>query len=452
MNQENNTNNKRITDSTPATDGYYMPAEFTPHDGTILIWPVRPGSWPYGGKEAQNTVITMAGVLSAGEKVYLCADESHMVEMEAAVSYAFASNFASILDVVKNTMTQNAQESCGQHEQDPEGKHTEYETLREALMDAKIENIKFLQIPTNDSWARDIGPTFVKSALGDVRGVNWKFNAWGGDYNGLYEDYDLDDAFAAAFCEKTGYDLYDAGDFVLEGGSIHVDGEGTVVVTEACLLSEGRNPQLSREEIEDTLKEYLGAEKVIWLPCGIYNDETDEHVDNVFAFTAPGEAVLAISNDEIAERMSFDSSKLDSSQAEDENSTFDPQTAMSLADLDVLSHETDAKGRTIKVRTIKVPKVHVTITQEEMDGLQADEGEDEREVGERLAASYVNFYIGNQAVLVPQFGDVNDRAAIDTLRECFPDRKVVGIPARSIIVGGGNFHCITQQIPAGVSK
>ena len=203
-----------------------------------------------------------------------------------------------------------------------------------------------------------------------------------------------------------------------------MDGEGTCVVTEACLLSKGRNPDMTKEQIEERLKKTLGVEKVIWLPHGIFNDETDEHVDNVFAFTAPGEAVLAWTEDES-----------------------DPQYEMSRCNLEVLENEVDAKGRKIKVHKLPIPKVPVTITERELAGLEAAPGEDQRKVGERLAASYVNFYIANDVVLVPQFGDENDKVAIEILTELFPTRKVKGIQARSIIVGGGNIHCITQQVP-----
>ena len=217
---------------------------------------------------------------------------------------------------------------------------------------------------------------------------------------------------------------YNAAPFVLEGGSIHTDGEGTMLVTESCLLSKGRNPELTKAQIEDKLKQYCNVSRIIWLPCGIYNDETNEHVDNVCAFTAPAEVVLAWTDDEN-----------------------DPQYEMSKACLSVLENVTDAKGRHIKVRKMLIPKKPVCITEEELNGFEFEEGEDMREAGERLAASYVNFYIANDSVIVPQFDDEADSIAINVLKEAFPDRKIVGIYARDIIVGGGNIHCITQQIP-----
>ena len=355
----------------PKEMGFIMPAEFEEHEGTILIWPVRPGSWTNGGADVQPTFLQIAVNIAKAEKVYFCSNEENYSWMKEEID-AFIS-------------------SC-EGEKEPD----EIKIIR--------KNIIPMILDSDDAWARDIGPTFVKDEDGRLRAINWRFNAWGGLYNGLYSSWEKDNAFALAFAEKTGYETFDGEDFVLEGGAIHVDGEGTCVVTEECLLSPGRNPDMTKEEIEKRLMEMLGVTKVIWLPYGIYNDETDQHIDNVFAFVKPGAAVIA-------------------------------------------------KGRKIEITKIRIPKVPVTITEEEMRSLMPDEGEDEREVGERLAASYVNFYIANSCVLVPSFGEGNeetDREAFEKLSCLFKDRPVVMIPARKIIVGGGNIHCITQQIPKGV--
>ena len=269
-----------------------------------------------------------------------------------------------------------------------------------------------------------MAPTFVKNADGIVRGINWSFNAWGGDYDGLYADWTKDNLVAKRFLEYAGFDCYDAEPFVLEGGSIHSDGDGTMLVTESCLCSPGRNPKLGKAQIEEKLKQYCNVEKVVWLPCGIYQDETNEHVDNVCAFVRPGEVVLAWTDKEE-----------------------DPQYEMSKKCLEVLESETDAKGRHFKVHKLYIPEKPVCITEEELAGFEFEPGEDERSAGERLAASYVNFYISNGAVVLPQFGDVNDEKAVAVLKEAFPDRNIVPVYARDIIVGGGNIHCITQQIP-----
>lgn len=254
--------------------------------------------------------------------------------------------------------------------------------------------------------------------------VDWSFNAWGGAVDGLYQDYEADDQVASRFAEELEIPVYDAKPFVLEGGAIHSDGQGTILVTESCLLSPGRNPHLTKEEIEKILLESLGAEKVIWLSYGIYQDETNEHVDNVAAFVGPAEVVLAWTDDQD-----------------------DPQYAMSAADLALLEKETDAKGRSFTIHKLPIPAIHQVVTEDDLPGYTYEEGEEERYAGERLAASYVNFYIANKSVLVPQFQDVNDQVALNILSQCFPDREVVGIPARDILLGGGNIHCITQQIP-----
>ena len=361
---------------TPSIDGYHMPGEFEPHEGCVMIWPVRPGSWPNGGAEAKEAFCRIAYAISQSEKVWMLCNHDHVNE------------------------------------------------VRTAFEKAKITNAQILEIETDDAWARDVGPTCVVKKGQAVRGIDWCFNAWGGETDGLYAHWDKDNAAAAKICDALGIDCYDARDFVLEGGSIHSDGEGTVIVTEACLLSKGRNPKMSKADIENELKEYLGAEKIIWLPNGIYNDETNEHVDNVCAFVKPGEVVLA--------------------WTEDVN---DPQFLLSCKDLAVLERETDAKGRKFMVHKLPIPKKPVCITEEELEGFVFEEGEDVREVGERLAASYVNFYISNGGVLVPQFGDENDGIAVEMLQKLFPDREVCPIYARPIIVGGGNIHCITQQIP-----
>ena len=232
---------------------------------------------------------------------------------------------------------------------------------------------------------------------------------------------------ARKLCDVLDVDTYDRRDFILEGGSIHADGEGTLLTTEACLLSAGRNPSLTKAAIEQRLKENLGVQKVLWLPCGIYHDETNEHVDNICAFTAPGEVVLAWTDD-----------------------TNDPQYAMSQRCWEYLNSVTDAKGRRLTVHKLPLPQP-VTITAKECAGLDDMNGEPTRIPGERLAASYVNFYIANAHVIVPQFGDAHDRQALDILQKLFPTRKVVGVMARDILIGGGNIHCITQQIPKAKS-
>lgn len=389
--------------SIPAADGFYMPGEFEPHRGCILIWPERPGSWIYGAKAARVAFCNVIAAIAQSEKVYVAVGADGM------------------------------------------------DSARKMLKDGGAswqENVEIFSAETDDAWARDVAPTFLikevrrtteeRAACAgredgkvcsrhEIRCVNWEFNAWGGSVDGLYASWDKDNAFAKFFAEKYDYPVYDAAPFVLEGGSIHSDGEGTILVTEACLLSAGRNPGLSKAEIEVQLKDYLGAKKVLWLPRGIYQDETNEHVDNVCAFLRPGEVVLAWTDKED-----------------------DPQYALSQETLSYLEQVTDAKGRKLKIHKLPIPDVPVCITEEELAGYAFEEGEDEREAGERLAASYVNFYFSNDAVILPVFGGENeesDRRAVVLMEAWNPTRKIIPVYARDILVGGGNIHCITQQIP-----
>ncbi|HEL2052858.1 TPA: agmatine deiminase [Streptococcus suis] len=356
----------------PKAAGYRMPAEYEPHHGTLMVWPTRPGSWPFDGQGAKKAFSQVIKTIAESEQVYLLVDEAHREEAQSMLG-----------DV-----------------------------------------ITYLDIPTNDAWARDTGPTVLVHENGSALSVDWVFNAWGGSYDGLYQDYEADDQVASRFSQAICLPVYDAHPFVLEGGAIHSDGEGTILVTESCLLSPGRNPHLTKDQIEQVLLDTLGAEKVLWLPYGIFNDETNEHVDNVAAFVGPAEIVLAWTDDEA-----------------------DPQYTMSKADLDYLDEQVDAKGRKLTVHKLPIPKHPILVTEEDLPGYVYEAGEEVRTAGERLAASYVNFYVSNGAVLVPQFDDEHDAQALHLLAQLFPTRKVVGIPARDILLGGGNIHCITQQIP-----
>lgn len=360
-----------VLNSEPRQDGFFMPAEFSEHYGCILIFPERSDSWSYGGYAARKAFCEVCEAISQSEKVTVCASEK------------------------------------------------QYENARGMLS----PRIRVVEMSNNDAWARDYAPTFVVDGKGGIRGINWSFNAWGGLYDGLYFPWDLDDKMARKICDLYDIDMYDESGFVLEGGSVHTDGEGTLITTEACLLSRGRNPDMTRIEIEEKLKKTLGVKKVIWLRNGIYGDETNEHVDNICAFVKPGEVVLAWTDDKN-----------------------DPQYEFSRSCLDIIENETDAKGRRIKVNKLKLPRP-VVVTKEDCGGLDTCGFKPARNEGERLAASYVNFYISNKAVIMPFFGDEADELARETLSELFPTRKVVPVYARDILIGGGNIHCITQQIP-----
>lgn len=356
--------------TTPKSDGFRMPGEFEKHSGTYIIWPQRPDNWRLGGKPAQKVFTEVATAISKFEPVTVVVNDD------------------------------------------------QYENARHWLP----EDVRVVEISNNDAWVRDCGPTFVTNGR-EKRGVDWVFNAWGGLVDGLYFPWDKDDRVAQKICEIERKGRYRTDDFILEGGSIHVDGEGTLVTTEECLLSEGRNSSLTREQIEEKLKEYLNLEKIIWLKRGIYLDETNGHVDNIFSFIKAGEAILAWTDDKN-----------------------DPQYEICQECMEILENETDAKGRKIKIHKLILPKP-ILISDEESGGVDAVDGTLPRKSGDRLAASYANFYIINGAIIFPMFGDPNDEKAKETLQEAFPDREIVGIYAREILLGGGNIHCITQQVP-----
>jgi agmatine deiminase len=363
----------KIIDSSPKKDGFRMPGEFEPHAGCWMIWPERPDNWRLGAKPAQDAFVEVAKAIAQFEPVTMCV--------------------------------------CAK----------QYDNALHLLS----PDIRVVEMSNDDSWVRDCGPTFVTNDKGVVRGVDWDFNAWGGLLDGLYFPWDQDDKVARKICEIEHKDVYRTPGFILEGGSIHSDGEGTVFTTEECLLSEGRNPHLSKAEIEDMLKEYLGAGKIIWLKRGIYNDETNGHVDNIMCVVKPGVVMLA--------------------WTEDKN---DPQYDICVESLRILENETDFKGRKLEVIKLMLPKP-VLITAEESGGVDSIEGTLPRMEGDRLSASYVNFYIANGGIVFPLLGDPNDTLAGDVLKKTFPDRKIVGVPAREILLGGGNIHCITQQQPNG---
>ncbi len=358
-------------DSTPAADGFRMPAEFEPHSGCWMAWPERPDNWRLGARPAQEAFAAVAEAIAVTEPV---------------------------------TMVASADQ---------------FERCRAQLPPA----VRVVEIATDDAWLRDTGPTFVVDDTGGRRGVDWRFNAWGGHRGGLYASWERDDRLAARLLEIEGADRYRA-PFVLEGGAIHVDGEGTVLTTEECLLNPNRNPVLSREQVERALCDYLGAEKVVWLGRGVYEDETDGHVDNLACFARPGVVLLTWCEDES-----------------------DPQHAISREALARLEAATDAKGRRFEVVRLPSPGALWT-TAEEAAGVEPAAGTQPRRAGDRLAASYANFYLADGRVILPLLDARHDDEAVEILGRCFPEREVVGVPAREILLGGGNVHCITQQVPA----
>lgn len=361
---------KKIIGSTPKSDGYRMPGEFEPQERIYMIWPQRTDNWRLGAKPAQEAYANVAEAISKFTPV---------------------------------TMLVN---------------YDQYANARARLSD----KIKVVEMSSNDSWCRDCGPSFLVNDKGEKRACDWKFNAWGGLVDGLYFPWDADDAIAGKICELENTDRYQLEDFILEGGSFHVDGEGTVLTTEMCLLSEGRNSHLTKAEIEQYLLDYLNCEKVLWLKDGIDPDETNGHVDDVACFVKPGEVVCIYIEDET-----------------------DPFYEVAQANYKALCSMTDAKGRKLKVHKLCTTSEPVLL--EGADSIDLVEGTIPRKNGEMCIASYLNFLITNDGVVVPQYDDENDALAISQLQDIFPDKKVVGVKTKEIVYGGGNIHCITQQVP-----
>ena len=256
-------------------------------------------------------------------------------------------------------------------------------------------------LPMDDSWTRDSGPTFIIDRKGKLAGIDWEFNQWGADYPDCEEDAD----FARALLNHISVEHFKA-PFVLEGGSIHVDGDGTLMTTEQCLLHPNRNPELDQEEIEQLLREHLNVHNIIWLGEGLMDDETDGHVDNLACFIKPGAVMALISSD-----------------PEDEN--YD----VLQDNLFRLKHAKDARERSLEIITVEQP--------------EARWKEDER-----LAQSYINFYLPNKGIVMPAFNDpVHDNQAREIFEKVFPDREIIQLDAQEIVMGGGGIHCITQQQP-----
>ncbi len=362
----------RTLASTPAADGFRMPAEFEPHAGCWMLWPERPDNWREAARPAQLAFAQVAAAIAQFEPVTVGVSAVH------------------------------------------------YTTARAVLS----EGVRLVEMAHDDCWMRDVGPTCVAGRRGAVRGVDWRFNAWGGLNGGLYFPWDQDELVAAKVLEIERLDRYRA-PMVNEGGAIHVDGEGTALVTEECLLNPNRNPSFTRSDVERHLHSYLGVSQVIWLGRGVFNDETSGHIDNLACFVRPGEVCLTWTD-----------------------RRRDPQYAISRDAAERLQDARDARGRRLRLTRLPMPGP-LLLRQREAAGIVPREGSRARRAGERLAASYVNFYMANGAIIMPLLDARTDAAAARRLKALFPARRVVGVPAREILLGGGNIHCITQQIPSG---
>ena len=340
-------------DPCPARDGYAMPAEWAPHARTWMCWPCRTEAWggPDGLLRGKQAVARVARAISTFEPVTVAVRLHDAPEARLATS----------------------------------GKTDIFE------------------VELDDSWARDIGPTFLAGPDGARAGVQWEFNAWGNKYHPWTEDAQ----FASRVLRSADVALYRA-PLVCEGGAIHCDGEGTLITSEQCLLNPNRNPHLDRQQIEERLALFTGARRIVWLGSGFSDDETDGHVDNIACFAAPGRVVLGVPS-----------------------SRSDPDYEPAMDALRRLSQARDARGRPFEIVEIVQPR---------------NRRVDWRE--RPLQASYVNFYLANGGVVMPSFDDPHDERARAALAECFPGRDILQIDALDIVQGGGGIHCLTQQEPA----
>ena len=340
---------------TPAELGYRMPAEWEPHAATWLSWPRREGiSFPDSYDRVVPALRAMVGALLESEPV-------------------------------------NLNVCNGAHEAE----------ARAALEGLPSEKLTFHVIPTNEPWCRDHGPIFLTRAEDPrLAVVDWDYNAWGGKY----PPCDLDEVVPTRVAEKLGLPVYYP-HMILEGGSIEVNGAGALLTTEACLLNPNRNPQLSRGQIEQRLRDYLGVREILWLGDGIEGDDTDGHIDDLTRF--------------VSERTVVTVTEEDKSDANHAPLQANLERLRSLA----------IDGKPLEIMTLPMPG---RIAREDL----------------RLPASYANFYIANQSILLPTFADPKDEEAVTVLQRAFPTRRIIPIDCRELIWGLGAFHCLTQQQPA----
>ncbi|WP_328352388.1 agmatine deiminase family protein [Mycobacterium sp. NBC_00419] len=332
------------------TTAWQMPAEWAPHERCLMAWPTRETLWGPYFEEAKAEYAATANAIGHFEPVLMITNPGQADEARAACSAA----------------------------------------------------VEVVELAIDDSWIRDSGPLVVLDHTGRRSAVDFGFNSWGE----RFLPYDQDATISRRVLEVLGIERT-ASDMILEGGSITVDGEGTLITTEQCLLNVNRNPAMTRDDIEAELKGRLGVSKVIWLPYGHYDDaHTDGHVDGVCTYVRPGVVIAQTCDDPQL-----------------------PDYDRMAANLKVLRDSTDAAGRSFEI--LELPEFPVTTLPD----------------GTTTMVAYANFYVANGGVVVPIAGHELDESALETLRRAFPDREVVGVPGNIVAYGGGGVHCITQQIP-----
>jgi agmatine deiminase len=346
---------------TPAAQGWFMPAEWQPHEATWLAWPHERSDWPGKFGPIPWVYGEIVKHLHTGEFVHILVNDAASEKRARAV-------------LKKN--------------------------------DVNLQRVRFFHFPTDRVWMRDSGPIFLTNEQGEVAMTDWHFNAWA-KYDNWKHDDQVPSRIREHFSMKCWQPKCKRKRIVLEGGSIDVNGAGLLLTTEECLLSpiQARNPHLSQEQIEQSLCDYLGIKKVLWLDKGIVGDDTHGHVDDVARFVSPLRVVTVL-----------------------EENRSEPNYELLQQNYERLQTMTDVDDIPLHITTLPMPN-------------PIDFND------QRLPASYANFYIGNETVLVPTFNDPHDRIALDTLAELFPTREVVGIHAVDLVWGLGTLHCMTQQQP-----
>jgi agmatine deiminase len=347
--------------------GYQMRAEWAPHQATYLVWPHNPDTWPGKFEPIPEIFAQIAAAIAYFEPVRILVKDKAQLE--------------DIRVLIGKTKSPNGDRP-------------------------RMDRVELIELPTNDSWIRDHGPIFVNQVDSDARvsapiALDCRFNSWGKKYGA----YDLDDVVPRRLGERYGFEVIEPG-IVLEGGSIDVNGAGALLTTESCLLNPNRNPELSREQVEEYLRVYLGVDQVLWLGEGIAGDDTDGHVDDLARFVAADTIATVIEQD-----------------PRDENYA---ALRDNLARLQAIR---DRVGRPFRIETLPMPP---PLFHENT----------------RLPASYANFYIVNGGVIVPSFNCPADEIAAATLSRLFPRRRVVMMPSIDIVWGLGAIHCLTQQHPS----
>ncbi|HEX7194950.1 MAG TPA: agmatine deiminase family protein [Chthoniobacterales bacterium] len=345
-----------VSPGSPGGQGYRMPAEWEPHEATWLSWPHREGiSFPDSYDSVMPAFVQMVSALRESEKVCI-----------------------NVMD------------------------YDQEEQVRFLLRDTDTVHVEFFHIPTNEPWCRDHGPIFIKrERTPHLAILDWDYNAWGGKY----PPFDLDDVVPTRIAERLQVPVYYP-KLIMEGGSIDVNGSGSLLTTTACLLNPNRNPNSSKAEIEQSLCDNLGVSQILWLGDGIEGDDTDGHIDDITRFVGHATVVTAVEDD-----------------PQDKN--YEPLRS----NLKLLKTMTDERGEPLHVIALPMPP-------------RIEKGD------RRLPASYANFYIGNTVVLLPVFNSRKDQRAIAILQSCFPTRKIVPIDCGELLWGLGAFHCLTQQQPA----